>query len=97
MTIILHLLSYIRISSPAVVGAQGNGKGIALLPRFIVDEEIAAGRLVEVLSDWTAPQIWLTLYYPPYERLPLRVATFSDFFEAWVRTSNPSESGSGFQ
>lgn len=62
-----------------------NGEGIALLPRFIVDEDIAAGRLAPVLPDWSAPQIWLTLYYPPYERLPLRVATFSDFFEAWIK------------
>ena len=61
-----------------------NGEGIALLPRFIVDEDLAAGRLVEVLSDWSAPQIWLTLYYPPYERLPLRVATFSEFFETYI-------------
>jgi DNA-binding transcriptional LysR family regulator len=65
-----------------------NGEGIALLPRFIVDEDIAAGRLVEILSGWDAPQIWLTLYYPPYERLPLRVATFSDFFEKWVTDSS---------
>lgn len=65
-----------------------NGEGIALLPRFIVDEDIAAGRLVEILSGWDAPQIWLTLYYPPYERLPLRVATFSDFFEKWVIDSS---------
>ena len=61
-----------------------NSEGIALLPRFIVDDDLAAGRLIEVLSDWSAPQIWLTLYYPPYERLPLKVATFSDFFEAYI-------------
>jgi DNA-binding transcriptional LysR family regulator len=63
------------------------GEGIALLPRFIVDEELRAGRLVEVLPGWTTPEIWLTLYYPPYEQLPLRVATFSDFFEAFIKES----------
>ena len=46
-----------------------------------------AGRLVEVLPDWSTPEIWLTLYYPPYEQLPLRVATFSDFFEAFIKES----------
>jgi DNA-binding transcriptional LysR family regulator len=61
-----------------------NGEGIALLPRFIVAAEIEAGRLVEVLADWHAPRIFLTLTYPPYAQLPLRVATFSDFFEAHV-------------
>ena len=61
-----------------------NGEGIALLPRFIVEADLGAGRMAEVLPDWTTTEIWLTLYYPPYEQLPLRVATFSDFFEAHV-------------
>ncbi|WP_099826900.1 LysR family transcriptional regulator [Oceaniglobus indicus] len=62
-----------------------NGEGIAMVPRFIVRGDLEAGRLVEVLADWKTPEIWLTLYYPPYDRLPLRVATFSDFFEAHVK------------
>lgn len=63
------------------------GEGVALLPRFIVEEDMRAGRLVEILPGWTTPEIWLTLYYPPYEQLPLRVATFSDFFEAFIKES----------
>lgn len=66
-----------------------NGEGIALLPRFIVDDDLAAGRLTEVLAGWSAPEIWLTLFYPPYERLPLKVATFSDFFETYTRETRP--------
>jgi DNA-binding transcriptional LysR family regulator len=66
-----------------------NGEGIALLPRFIVEEELRSGVLVAILTDWSAPDIWLTLYYPPYERLPLRVATFSDFFEVYVKETRP--------
>lgn len=65
------------------------GEGVALLPRFMVAEALAAGRLVEVLPDWRAPELWLTLFYPPYEQLPLRVATFSDFFEVHVRETRP--------
>jgi DNA-binding transcriptional LysR family regulator len=66
-----------------------NGEGIALLPRFIVEDDLRSGVLVEVLSDWSAPEIWLTLYYPPYAQLPLRVATFSDFFEHYVKDTRP--------
>lgn len=66
-----------------------NGEGIALLPRFIVAEALETGRLVPVLPDWQPPEIWLTLYYPPYERLPVRVATFSDFFEVYVKETRP--------
>ncbi len=63
------------------------GEGVALLPRFIVEEHLRTGRLVQVLPGWEPPEIWLTLYYPPYEHLPLRVATFSDFFEAYIKES----------
>jgi DNA-binding transcriptional LysR family regulator len=66
-----------------------NGEGIALLPRFIAEADLAAGRLAAVLPDWSAPEIWLTLYYPPYAQLPLRVATFSDFFETHVNETCP--------
>lgn len=66
-----------------------NDEGIALMPRFIVEADVAAGRMTEVLPDWAATEIWLTLYYPPYEQLPLRVATFSDFFENHVNLTCP--------
>lgn len=66
-----------------------NGEGIARLPRFIVEADLAAGKLIEVLPDWSSSDIWLTLYYPPYEKLPLRVATFSDFFELYVNETRP--------
>lgn len=66
-----------------------NGEGIALLPRFIVADALASGRLVQVLEAWSPGELWLTLFYPPYERLPLRVATFSDFFEIYVTQTRP--------
>ncbi|MEM9222119.1 MAG: LysR family transcriptional regulator [Pseudomonadota bacterium] len=65
------------------------GTGVALLPRFIVKDEIKSGALVVVLPEWQAPPLWLTLYYPPYERLPPLVATFSDFFERYVTVLRP--------
>jgi DNA-binding transcriptional LysR family regulator len=61
------------------------GNGIALLPDFIVGEGIASGAVETVLSDWSAPSLWLTMFYPPYEALPPLVATFTDFFEAHLQ------------
>ncbi len=55
-------------------------------PGFIVADALAAHRLVLILTDWAPPPIWLTLYYPPYPRLPPRVAAFSDFFESMMRS-----------
>ena len=65
------------------------GAGVALLPRFIVEKALRSGRRCQVLSGWAPPDIWLTLFYPPYDRLPPRVATFSNFFETYVTETHP--------
>lgn len=61
-----------------------DGSGVALLPTFIVAELLRQGRLVRVLPQWHPPELWLTLFYPPYHALPPRIATFSSFFEAHI-------------
>jgi DNA-binding transcriptional LysR family regulator len=61
------------------------GSGIAILPQFIVQPGLDAQELEIVLPDWTLPQLWLSLHYPSYDALPPLVATFSDFFEAFLR------------
>lgn len=71
-----------RAGRPAWRAASGGHD-----PAGLVD--LAAGRLTEVLPDWSVPEIWLTLYYPPYERLPLKIATFSDVLETWVNETRP--------
>ncbi len=58
-----------------------DGAGVAMLPGFHIAEHIRSGRLVHVLRGWAPPELWLTLYYPPYQTLPPRIATFSKFFE----------------
>ncbi len=65
------------------------GAGIAVLPGFIVQKSIASGEIRSVLADWSISTLWLTLFYPPYEQLPPLVATFSDFFEAYIRDNEP--------
>ncbi|PTX54335.1 DNA-binding transcriptional LysR family regulator [Litoreibacter ponti] len=59
-------------------------EGVALLPDFIVAHDLASGALVSILQDWAAPPIWLTAFYPPYARLPVKVATLTEFVEAQV-------------
>jgi DNA-binding transcriptional LysR family regulator len=62
-----------------------SGAGLAMLPEFHVRAGIAAGEVVPVLEDWTLPPLWLSLFYPPYEALPPLVATFTEFFEAYLK------------
>jgi DNA-binding transcriptional LysR family regulator len=60
------------------------GEGIALLPRFIVAKYLETGTLTPVLPAWSAPEIWLTAFFPPYDALPGRVEAFARFVERWI-------------
>ncbi|MEM8572674.1 MAG: LysR family transcriptional regulator [Pseudomonadota bacterium] len=60
------------------------GMGIVVLPEFHVSDGLETGDIEEILPDWKLPSLWLSLYYPPYEALPPLVATFTDFFEAYL-------------
>ena len=61
------------------------GNGLVNLPRFLVQEALDRGEVVEGLPDWETAALNLMLYYPPYDALPPLVATFTEFFEAYIR------------
>ncbi|AXA44330.1 LysR family transcriptional regulator [Rhizobium leguminosarum] len=71
-------------SGEVLARMAADGVGVAMLPKFHVAEHLRTGRLVHVLRDWAPPDLWLTLYYPPYQVLPPRIASFSKFFEQQV-------------
>lgn len=58
-----------------------SGAGIVVLPEFLVARGLQQGEVELVLSDWSMPPLWLSLFYPPYEALPPLVATFAEYFE----------------
>ncbi|NKK70361.1 LysR family transcriptional regulator [Rhizobium leguminosarum bv. viciae] len=71
-------------SGEVLASMAADGAGVAMLPKFHVAEHLRTGRLVHVLPDWSPPDLWLTLYYPPYQALPPRIASFSKFFEQQI-------------
>jgi DNA-binding transcriptional LysR family regulator len=66
------------------------GMGIALLPSFIVERAVAAGRLVPVLCDWQAPAISINAVYPSARRVPLKTRAFIDFLIAELASETPA-------
>lgn len=60
--------------------AAVTGAGIAFQPGFIVEEDIAAGRLVRVLPDWQSAELGVYAVYPSRKHLSAKVRTFVDFF-----------------
>lgn len=58
------------------------GLGVSLLPRFFVADDLAAGRLVQLLPDWQMPSAPIYAVWPPGRFLPLKVRRFVDFMVA---------------
>lgn len=55
------------------------GLGILVQPRFVVHDDIVAGRLIPVLDDWSLPRLTINIAYPSKRHLPAKVRTFVDF------------------
>lgn len=63
------------------------GEGVALLPEFIARDELATGRLVPILGDWSLPQSFLHLLSPPTRLRPARVRALSDHLVEYLKRS----------
>ncbi len=70
----------------AMLPALRAGLGIARLPDFIIDQELADGALVELLPQWSAMNIALHLLTPPSKLRPARVETVIAFLSERFRT-----------
>lgn len=66
-------------SSLAVRDALRAGFGLSLIPRAYVAGDLAAGRLVQVMADWTAPDVVVNALYPSRRHVPPKVRAFIDF------------------
>jgi len=55
------------------------GLGAAVLPDFLIEEDLQSGRLVRVLPMWKAPDVPIHVVYAGQRFLPARVSEFIDF------------------
>ncbi|MYM66591.1 LysR family transcriptional regulator [Pseudoduganella sp. FT55W] len=58
------------------------GDGVLRATTFSVKEDVAAGRLVRVLPDWTQPESDIHAVYPASSHLPQKVRVFIDALKA---------------
>lgn len=65
-----------------LVAAALDGLGILVQPKYIIYDEIVAGRLVPVLDDWDLPRLSINLAYPNRQYLPGKTRCFIDFLVA---------------
>jgi DNA-binding transcriptional LysR family regulator len=66
-------------SGEAMLPALRAGLGVAMLPDFIVGEDIASGVLEQILVEWTPPPLGLHLVTPPSRLRPARVEALLEF------------------
>ncbi|WP_164829416.1 LysR family transcriptional regulator [Sinorhizobium meliloti] len=62
--------------SDLMLRAARDGAGLAYLNEWQVADDIAEGRLEQVLADWTPPYPGLCLYYPGRRNLPAKLRRF---------------------
>lgn len=81
----------LKVNNPQVLhSAALNGDGIEFDPTFIVGEDIAAGRLVLLLPEYTPLETDLSVVYPPGRNSQPRFGVLSIF---WPRVSLANPSG----
>ena len=66
--------------------AARQGIGIALLPEFACKEDLQAGRLRQVLSEWSSGERPLYALYPTPRHLSQKVTAFIDMLSAGLRS-----------
>lgn len=65
----------------AVREAVRHGAGLSVLPDYVVAEDLAAGRLVPVLPQWTLPSGGIHAVFPAARFRPAKVRAFVDLLQ----------------
>jgi len=61
------------------------GLGVAVLPEWLIQEDLLSGRLVRVLPRWQARELAAQVVFPVQRRLPMRVRAFVDFVTEYMK------------
>lgn len=75
----------IRADNSSVLQAFAlTGQGVAILPDWLIDEDLRTGRLVHLLPEWQLSRQGVYALYPDTRHLPLKVRMFIDFMKAYA-------------
>jgi DNA-binding transcriptional LysR family regulator len=77
---VVRMQAAARCNSPsAVLELVRAGLGVSVLLDYMVREDMAQGRLVRLLPDWTLPGVGLYAVYPAGRHVPAKVRALIDF------------------
>lgn len=63
------------------------GQGVGFCPHFVLDDHVATGRLVPLLTEWRGPEIPVNAVYLEGRRLPGKLRALMDFARTDMRAS----------
>lgn len=58
-----------------------SGQGIAMMPTFLISDDLAAGRVRPLLSSYMMPPLWIYAILPHRQYIPLKARCFIDFLK----------------
>lgn len=86
-TVSVPVTGPVRVNSPvAAREAAAAGLGVAMVPSYLTDSELASGRLVAILDDFLPEGPGLSAVYPHRRHLPGKVRALIDHLVAWFET-----------
>lgn len=89
----VRLLPAVEVNDPSAACAVARaGGGIAVLPRFLVAADVAAGRLVRVLPDWAMAPAAVNAVYSTAVPPPLRVRAYLEFLAETIDLAQTPDS-----
>lgn len=79
----LHVQGLLESNDGQVLRAAAlSGMGVLVQPKYILYEDLVAGRLVSVLDDWDLPQLTVNIAFQSRRHMSAKVRTFIDFLVA---------------
>ncbi|WP_292897040.1 LysR family transcriptional regulator [Nitratireductor sp.] len=91
-TVNVPVTGRLEVNSPMAARAAAlSGLGFAILPDFIADPEISAGRLVPLLEQNSFDGAGIYAIYPHRRYLPAKVRAFVDFLAQWLKENYPNK------
>ncbi len=57
------------------------GQGVAILPDWLIEDDLRTGRLIHLLPEWQLTRQGVYALYPDTRHLPLKVRVFIDFMK----------------
>ncbi|GGP27278.1 LysR family transcriptional regulator [Silvimonas amylolytica] len=93
--VVPHYPRYVADDMPTLMFAAEAGIGAVILPEYLVREELASGRLVQVLPDWRSALGYAHAVFPSRRGLVPAVRHFLDFLGESLLTPQCTEQLAG--